>query len=216
MARGSGDRAEGNGGLADAGGDVARNYTALAALYVEWARATEPGRLALVTDGVVRDYYATPAAARAAVGVLPDTIGHALVATLWPLDGWRHPRFVVESYLRRGGAPPAPSVAADPLTRDFLLAERLRYEITDVGNSAGPINAGASTSTPTAGDLDAPYLLIKDSAVLARFRRVAQARQAVDAALPPLPPVLFTSLRQGRMGPFDIMVLQALIDHDGT
>jgi hypothetical protein len=63
---------------------------------------------------------------------------------------------------------------------------------------------------PTPEDLATPYVLIKDGAVLGRFRRVTQARQAVDAALPPLAPVLFTSLRLGRIAPFTIMVLQVL------
>ena len=58
----------------------------------------------------------------------------------------------------------------------------------------------------------APYVLIKDGAVRGRFRRVTQARQAVDAAPPPLAPVLFTSLRRGGIAPLTIMVLQALVE----
>jgi hypothetical protein len=55
-------------------------------------------------------------------------------------------------------------------------------------------------------------VLIKDGAALGRFRRVTQARQVVDAALPPLAPVVFTSLRLGWIAPFTIMVLQALVE----
>jgi hypothetical protein len=84
--------------------------------------------------------------------------------------------------------------AQDPLARDFLLAEQLRRD------------------NPTPEDLSRPYVLIKDGAVLGRFRRVTQARQVVDAALPPLAPVLFTSLRLGWIAPFTVMVLQALVE----
>lgn len=224
------------------GDEVSRNYAALEPLYAEWARG-EPGRLALVAGGALHGYYPTPAAAREAVQTLPETVGHALVATLWPLDGWRHPRFVVESYRRPGLAPPAGIEGTDPLTRDFLLAERLRHEAIDAGASpratnggdpagtihggdppsvahfgepAGAIRGDEPAGATIAGSPAAPYLLIKNGAVLARFRRVAQVRQAVDAAMPPLAPVLFTSLRPGRAGPFEVMVLQALTDRDRT
>ena len=55
-------------------------------------------------------------------------------------------------------------------------------------------------------------MLIKDGAVLGRFRCVTQARQVVDAALPPLAPVIFASLRLGWIAPLTIMVLQALVE----
>lgn len=172
--------------------EIGPNYAALAALYEEWMRG-ELRRLALIAGGVVRGYHDTPAAARDAVRALPGAVTHALVATLWPLDGWRHPRFVVDSYLRADSPVPAPMQASDPLARDFLLAEQLRHAATDA-------------------DMAAPYLLIKDGAVLGRYERVTRARQAVAAAQPPLAPVVFTSLRPGRAGPFSLMTLQALMD----
>jgi hypothetical protein len=173
--------------------EYAANYAALASLYGEWAHGT-PARFALVAGGIVHGVYPTLAEARRGVQALPQGLNHALVAALWPLDGWRHPRLAVDSHRRLGSAPPATMEAQDPGARDFLLAEQLRRD------------------SPTPEDLSRPYALIKDGAVLGRFRRVTQARQVVDAALPPLAPVLFTSLRPGWIAPFTIMVLQALVE----
>jgi len=80
------------------------------------------------------------------------------------------------------------------LLRDILAAEGLRPD----GDAPD--------------DLREPYLLIKDGALLGRYTRVTRVRQRVDAAMPPLAPVLFTSLRPARYGPFDFIVLQSLID----
>jgi hypothetical protein len=172
--------------------DYTRNYAALTPLYGEWARG-QPERFALVAAGEVRAIHNSLTAAHGAVRLLPDTVDHALIVALWPLEGWRHPRFVVES-LRHPGSPPPTEVATpDPLARDFLVAERLRRD------------------DPTEDEPPEPYLLIKDGALLGRYKRVTQARQAVDAAMPPLAPVVFTSLRLGRIGEFKSMVLQALI-----
>ena len=173
--------------------EYAANYAALASLYGTWRQGVS-GRYALVAGGAVQGSYRTLAEARSGVQALPQSRGHALVVALWPLDGWRHPSLAVDSYRRPGSAPPATTEAHDPLTRDFLVAEQLRR------------------NNPSPEDLSRPYVLIKDGAVLARFRRVTQARQVVDAALPPLAPVLFTSLRLGGLAPFTIMVLQALVE----
>ena len=173
--------------------EYAANYVALAALHGEWTRG-EPGRFALVAGGAVQGFYRTLAEARSGVRALPQSLSHALVVALWPLDGWRHPRLAVDSHRRFGSALPATMEAQDPLARDFLLAEQLRRD------------------TPTPEDLSTPYVLIKDGAALARFRRVTQARQVVDAAMPPLAPVIFASLRPGRIAPFSIMALQALVE----
>jgi hypothetical protein len=177
-------------------GDVdeyAANYATLASLYGEWAQG-KPARFALVAGGIVLGFYRTLVEARSGVQALPQGLSHALVVALWPLDGWRHPRLAVDSLRRLGSAPPTTMEARDLLARDFLLAEQLRRD------------------NPTPEDLSMPYELIKDGAVLGRFRRVTQARQVVDAALPPLAPVLFTSLRLGWIAPFTIMVLQALVE----
>jgi hypothetical protein len=173
--------------------EYAANYAALASLYGEWAQG-KPARFALVAGGAVQGLYRTLAEARSGVPALPQGLSHALVAALWPLDGWRHPRLAVDSHRRLGSAPPVTTEARDPLARDFLVAEQLRRD------------------NPTPEDLATPYVLIKDGAVLGRFRRVTQARQAVDAALPPLAPVLFASLRLGWVAPCTIMVLQALVE----
>jgi hypothetical protein len=175
--------------------EYAANYAALASLYGEWAQG-KPARFALVAGGMVQGVYRALAEARSGVQALPRSLSHALVMALWPLDGWRHPRLAVDSHRRLGGAPPATTEARDPLARAFLVAEQLRRD------------------NPTPEDLTAPYVLIKDGAVLGRFRRVTQARQVVDAALPPLAPVLFASLRPGWVAPFTIMVLQALVEKD--
>ena len=169
------------------------NYAALASLYGAWAQG-KPARFALVAGGAVQEYYRTLAEARSGVQALPQGLSHALVAALWPLDGWRHPRLAVDSHRRLGSASPVTTETRDPLARDFLVAEQLRRD------------------NPTLQELSAPYVLIKDGAVLGRFRRVTQARQVVDAALPPLAPVLFTSFRPGWITPFTIMVLQALVE----
>jgi hypothetical protein len=173
--------------------EYAANYAALASLYGEWAQG-KPARFALVAGGTVQGSYRTLAAARSGVQALPQGLSHALVVALWPLDGWRHPRLAVDSHRRLGSAPPVATEARDTLARDFLVAEQLRRD------------------DPTAEDLSAPYVLIKDGAVLGHFQRVTQARQAVDAALPPLAPVLFASLRLGWIAPFTLMVLQALVE----
>lgn len=175
------------------GGDITDDYAALALLYGEWAQGG-PDRYALVAGGTVQSVVPALSEARRAVVALPDALTHALVVALQPLGGWRHPRFVIEAYRRDGHTAFTPPVSGDPLTRDFLLAESL------VG--------GASQRD----DLAAPYLLIKDGAVLGRYRRVTQARQVVDAALPPLAPVVFTSLRLGRSALFTVLVLQALVE----
>jgi hypothetical protein len=177
--------------------EYATNYAALAALYGEWAQG-KPARFALVAGGAVQGLYRTLAEARRSVQALPQSPSHALVVPLWPLDGWRHPRLAVDSHRRLGSAPPATMEAQDPLARDFLVAEQLRRD------------------NPTPEDLIRPYVLIKGGAVLGRFRRVTQARQVVDAALPPLAPILFTSLRPGWIAPFTIMVLQALMEEPPT
>ena len=173
--------------------EYAANYAALVSLYGEWAQG-KPAHFALVAGGAVQGLYRTLAEARSGVQALPQGLNHALVAALWPLDGWRHPRLAVDSHRRLGSAPPATMDAQDPLACDFLVAEQLRRD------------------NPTPEDLSTPYVLIKDGAVLGRFQRVTQARQVVDAALPPLAPVLFTSLRPGWIAPFTIMVLQALVE----
>jgi len=176
----------------------ARDYIALEALYVRWATGEgERGRYGVVAEGDLRGVHGAQAAARAALLTLPDHIARAYVVPLWPLDGWRHPRFVVESYRRPGSPPPAvPAaiLAGDLLLRDILAAEGLRPD----GDAPD--------------DLREPYLLIKDGALLGRYTRVTRVRQRVDAAMPPLAPVLFTSLRPARYGPFDFIVLQALVD----
>jgi hypothetical protein len=173
--------------------EYAANYAALASLYCEWAQG-KPAHFALVAGGAVQESYRTLAEARRSVQALPQGLQHALVVALWPLDGWRHPRLAVDSHRRLGSAPPTTTEARDSLARSFLVAERLRRD------------------NPTPEDLSTPYVLIKDGTVLGRFRRVTQARQVVDAALPPLAPVLFTSLRLGWIAPFTIMVLQALVE----
>jgi hypothetical protein len=173
--------------------EYAANYAALASLYGEWAQG-RPARFALVAGGIVHGVYPTLAEARSGVQALPQGLNHALVAALWPLDGWRHPRLAVDSHRRIGSAPPTTMEAREALARDFLVAEQLRRD------------------NPTPEDLSTPYVLIKGGAVLGRFRRVSQARQVVDAALPPLAPVLFSSLRLGWITPFTIMVLQALVE----
>lgn len=177
--------------------EYAANYAAVASLYDEWAQG-KPAHFALVAGGAMQGSYRTLVEARSGVQALPQSRGHALVVALWPLDGWRHPRLAVDSHRRLGSAPPATMEAQDPLARDFLLAEQLRRD------------------PPTPEDLSSPYVLIKDGAVLGRFRRVTQARQVVDAARPPLAPVIFASLRPGWIAPFTIMVLQALVEGPPT
>jgi len=174
----------------------ARDYMALRALYGRWTEG-EPQRFAVVAEGALRGVHGALAEARGVLLMLPDHVACAYVVSLWPLDGWRHPRFVVESYRRPGAPPPAAPPApgrTGPLMRDFVAAEQLRLE------------------RDAAGDLREPYLLIKDGVLLGRYKRVTQARQRVDAAMPPLAPVVFTSLRPARYGPFGLMVLQALVD----
>jgi hypothetical protein len=177
--------------------EYAANYAALASLFGEWAQG-KSARFALVAGGAVQGLYGTLAEARSGVQALPQGLNHALVVALWPLDGWRHPRLAVDSHRRLGSAPFVTTEAPDPLARDFLVAEQLRRD------------------NPTPEDLSRPYVLIKDGAVLGRFRRVTQARQVVDAALPPLAPVLFASLRLGWIAPFTIMALQALMEGPPT
>lgn len=201
-----------------AGGGVVEDYAALAELYLRWRRG-EQGHYALVAGGVVRETYDSLAGAREAVQVLGarEGIDAALVVALWPLGGWRHPRLVVESYCRAdvpvsmpalppdalapatvpSGAPDSSTLPLDTpdlLARDFLAAEARRR--TD----------------PAPDDVERPYLLLKDGAVLARYGRVTSVRSRIDAAHPPLAPVVFTSLRLGQAGPFSIMVLHALLD----
>lgn len=186
------------------GDDVAGDYAALASLYSAWTHGASD-RYALVTGGTVHATDYTFAAARRAVLDRPDGMAHALVVALQPLGGWRHPRFVVEVYRRSGNRGnrgnrqsssvlPVSTEMTDPLARAFLLAESLSGDV------------GAPD------ELQAPYLLLKDGAVLGRYKRVTQARQAVDAAMPPLAPVVFTSLRLGNAGPWSVMVLQALVE----
>lgn len=190
---------EGKGG-AVTGDEDARDYMALQALYGRWTEG-QPQRFAVVAEGAVRGVHGAPAAARGVLLTLPDHVAHAYVVPLWPLEGWRHPRFVVESYRRRAAPPPVvPAVpgAAGPLMRDFVVAEHLRPELD------------------APDDLREPYLLIKDGALLGRYKRVTQVRQRVDAAMPPLAPVVFTSLRPARYGPFNLMILQALVELPGA
>ncbi len=199
----------------DAESEGARNVAAVAALYDQWAQG-RPGRYALIAGGGVRATVDGAAAARDAVLALPSAVASALVVALWPQEGWRHPRLVIEAYRRTNAPAPAPAPApaeldrpflSDPLLRGFLLAERLH----------GTTLSGQGTGIATDSDAQAhPYLLIKDGVVLARYKRVTQARQAVAAALPPLAPVIFTSLRLGSLGPFSLMVQQALLDEVGA
>ncbi len=172
----------------------ARDYRALQALYGEWTHG-EPSRFAVVAGGALHGVYDAQATARGVLSALPAHVARAFVVPLWPLDGWRHPRFVVESYCRPGSPLPAAPQPADPLLRDFLVAEELRRDRERTGAPDGY-----------------PYVLIKDGALLGRYKRVTQARQRVDAAMPPLAPVVFTSLRPARVGLFDLMVLQALVE----
>ncbi len=172
----------------------ARDYRALQTLYGEWTRG-EPSRFAVVAAGALQGVYDAQATARGVLFTLPAHVARAFVVPLWPLDGWRHPRFVVESYRRSGSPLPVAPQAADPLVRDFIVAEELRRDQERSGAPDGY-----------------PYALIKDGALLGRYKRVTQARQRVDAAMPLLAPVVFTSLRPARVGPFDLMVLQALVD----
>jgi len=174
-------------------GEDARDYMALRALYDRWL-VGEPGRYAAVAEGALRGVYDAQAAARGALLALPGHVARAYVVPLWPLDGWRHPRFVVESYRRLGVPPPAVDLADDAPLRDMLVAEGLRRD------------------EPAPDDPREPYLLIKDGALLGRFKRVTQVRQQIDAAMPPLAPVVFTSLRPAHYGPFNLMVLQALVE----
>ncbi len=176
----------------------ARDYRALRALYGEWTRG-EPLQFAVVAAGALRGVYDAQATARGVLLTLPAHVTRAFVVPLWPLDGWRHPRFVVESYRRPGSPLPVAPQSNDPLVRDFLVAEGLRRDQERLGTSDGPREPY-------------PYALIKDGALLGRYKRVTQARQRIDAAMPPLAPVVFTSLRPARVGPFDLMVLQALVD----
>ena len=172
----------------------ARDYRALQTLYRKWAHG-EPSRFAVVAAGALQDVYETQATARGALLTLPQEVVHAFVVPLWPLDGWRHPRFVVESYRRPGSPLPVAPQSDDPLVRDFLVAEELR-------------RGQERSETPETY----PYALIKDGALLGRYKRVTQARQRIDAAMPPLAPIVFTSLRPAHVGPFDLMVLQALVE----
>jgi len=172
----------------------ARDYRALQELYKEWARG-EPSRFAVVAAGALQGVYDAQAPARGVLLTLPQEVARAFVVPLWPLDGWRHPRFVVESYRRPGSPLPLTPQSDDPLMRDFLVAEELRRDQERL-------------ETPD----NYPYALIKDGALLGRYKRVTQARQRIDAAMPPLAPVVFTSLRPARVGSFDLMVLQALVD----
>ncbi len=201
----------------------ARNVAAVAALYDQWAHG-RPGRYALIAGGGVRATVDGTTATRDAVLTLPGDLAGALVVALWPQEGWRHPRLVIEAYRRTNAPAPAPvsvpvpvpvpasaepdsPFLSDPTLRGFLLAQRLH----------GALLAEQGTGTATDPDTQArPYLLIKDGVVLARYKRVTQARQAVAAALPPLAPVIFTSLRLGSLGPFSLMVQQALLDAVGS
>ncbi len=187
----------------------ARNVAAVAALYDQWAQG-RPGRYALIAGGVVMATIDGSMATRAAVLALPGAVASALVVALWPQEGWRHPRLVIDAY-RRTNAPaltePDSPFLSDPILRGFLLAERLHDASL------------AEQETGIATDPDRqtyPYLLIKDGVVLTRYKRVTQARQAVAAAMPPLAPVIFTSLRLGSLGPFSLMVQQALLDDVGS
>lgn len=162
-------------------------------LYGRWM-AGETQRYAVVAADSLQGTYGGQSAAREMLITLPDAVERAFVVPLWPLDGWRHPRFVVESYRRPGAPPPDVSGISDALIRDFLVAEVLRRD------------------KPTPDELREPYLLIKDGALLARYKRVTQVRQAIAAAMPPLAPVVFTSLRPAHYGPFTLMVLQALVE----
>jgi len=192
----------------------ARNVAAVAALYDEWAQG-RPGRYALIAEGGVMATIDGATAARDAVLALPGAVASALVVALWPQEGWRHPRLVIDAY-RRTDTPIAtspavsdvPPLLSDPLLQSFLLAQLLHGE------------ALAARETGVGSDPQAfPYLLIKDGVVLTRYKRVTQARQAVAAAMPPLAPVIFTSLRLGSLGPFSLMVQQALlawIIHEGN
>lgn len=173
--------------------DYARNYAALTALYEEWARGW-PERFALIALGEAQSCFSNLVAAHSAVSSLPGTVHHALIVALWPQEGWRHPRLVAESLRRQSSPPPTSIVPTDPLARDLMLAERMRPDV------------------PVEGEPTEPYLLIKDGALLGRYKRVTQVRQAVAAAMPPLAPVVFASLRQGRIGDFSSMVLQALAE----
>jgi len=201
----------------------ARNVAAVAALYDQWTHG-RPGRYALIAGGGVRATVDGTTATRDAVLTLPGDLAGALVVALWPQEGWRHPRLVIEAYRRTNAPAPAPvsvpvpvpvpasaepdsPFLSDPTLRGFLLAQRLH----------GALLAEQGTGTATDPDTQArPYLLIKDGVVLARYKRVTQARQAVAAALPPLAPVIFTSLRLGSLGPFSLMVQQALLDAVGS
>jgi hypothetical protein len=172
----------------------ARDYRALQELYKEWARG-EPSRFAVVAAGALQGVYDAQATARGVLLTLPEEVARVFVVPLWPLDGWRHPRFVVESYRRPGSPLPLAPQSDDPLMRDFLVAEELRRDQERSGAPDGY-----------------PYVLIKAGALLGRYKRVTQARQRIDAAMPPLAPTVFTSLRPARVGSFDLMVLQALVD----
>ena len=180
-----------------------RNYRALQTLYREWAHG-EPSRFAVVAAGALQGIYETQATARGVLLTLPEEVARAFVVPLWPLDGWRHPRLVVESYCRPGSPlPVAPqsgdSLARASLVRGFLVAEELRRDQERLGTSDGPREPY-------------PYALIKDGALMGRYKRVTQARQRIDAAMPPLAPIVFTSLRPAHVGPFNLMVLQALVE----
>ncbi len=188
-----------------------RNVAAVAALYDEWAQG-RPGRYALIAGGVVMATIDGATATRDAVLALPSAIASALVVALWPQEGWRHPRLVIDAYRRTDTPIPTslavsdvPPLLSDSLLQGFLLAQLLHGE------------ALAARETGVGSDRQAfPYLLIKDGVVLTRYRRVTQARQAVAAAMPPLTPVIFTSLRLGSLGPFSLMVQQALLDDVGS
>jgi len=191
----------------------ALNVAAVATLYDKWAQG-RPGRYALIAGGNVRATIDGAAAARAAVLALPGAIASALVVALWPQEGWRHPRLVIDAYRRTNAPAPAPTLAkpdspflSDPLLRGFLLAERLH------GASLVEQETGIATNPDRQ---TYPYLLIKDGVVLTRYKRVTQARQAVAAAMPALAPVIFTSLRLGSLGSFSLMVQQALLDDVGS
>lgn len=115
----------------------------------------------------------------------------ALVVLLWPLGGWRHPRLVVDHYRHVERTSVDYALPIDPLARDFAVTASL----------------AALPQTEESG----AYILVREEALLARYRRVSSVRQAIDAADPPLAPVVFGSSRLGHVGPYTIMPLQGLL-----
>ncbi len=176
--------------------DLADNLQALPRLYHTWT-ATDPGRglHALIVGGaVVAEAVALETASTMLLHDFPTAPG-ALIVALGQLDGWRHPRLVVSSLGRAGRTERGrPLRFDDPILRDLAAAEALR----PARDEAVP---------------EAPYVLLKDGTVYARFARVSKARQAVAAAAPVLAPVAFVSLRLGRLGPFDLLAAQVLVEN---